>query len=82
METLGKRLHVNFLGYAHFFVSIRIYKMKDHYISVDQARYTTSIVANYLDTSKVRTSTKFHNTTLTYNIIFTKADASTSDELV
>ena len=42
---LGKRFHVNFLGYAHWFMSIRIYQLEDHSISVDQARYATSIVA-------------------------------------
>ena len=45
MDTLGKRFHVNFLGYAHWFMSIRISQMKDHSISVDQARYATSVVA-------------------------------------
>ena len=56
MDTLGNRFHVNFLGYAHWFVSIRISQMKDHYISVDQVRYTTSIVAKYLDTATVKAS--------------------------
>ena len=42
-DTLRKRFHVNFLGYAHWFMSIRISQMKDHSISVDQARYATSI---------------------------------------
>ena len=45
VDTLGKRFHVNFLGYAHWFISIRIYKLKDHSISVDKDRYATSIVA-------------------------------------
>ena len=45
VDTLGKRFHVNFLENAHWFMSIRIYQMKDHSISVDQARYVTSIVA-------------------------------------
>ena len=45
VDTLVKRFHVNFLGYAHWFRSIRIYKVKDRSISVDQARYATSIVA-------------------------------------
>ena len=44
----GKRLHVNFLEYEHCFMSIRIYQMKDHYISVGQARYATSIVEKIL----------------------------------
>ena len=35
VDNLGKRLHVNFLGYAHWFMSIIIYQMKDHSISVD-----------------------------------------------
>ena len=54
--------------------------MKDHYISVDQARYATSIVANYLYTAPVKTSKKFYKTTLPSDMIFTKADASTSGE--
>ena len=45
VDTLGKIIHVNFLGYAHWFMSIIISQIKDHYISVDQARYNTSIVA-------------------------------------
>ena len=35
VDTLGNRFHVNFLGYAHWFMSIRISQMKDHSISVD-----------------------------------------------
>ena len=42
VDTLGKIFHVNFLGYAHWLMSIRISQMKYHSISVDQARYTTS----------------------------------------
>ena len=56
--------------------------MNDHSISVDQARYATSIVAKYLDTAIVKSITKFYNTTLLYNMIFTKEDVSTSDEHV
>ena len=56
--------------------------MKDHSISVDKARYATSIVAKYLDTAKVKANTKFYNTTLSYNMIYTKYDISTSDEQV
>ena len=56
--------------------------MKDRSISVDQARYTTAIVAEYLDTDTVNTSTKFYKTTFTSDVIFTKPDASTGDEKV
>ena len=59
LDTLGKRFHVNFLGYAHWFWSIRISQMKDHSISVDQARYATSIVEKYLDTATFKASKKF-----------------------
>ena len=82
MDALGNIFHVNFLVYEHWFMSIRIYHMKDHSISVDQARYATSIVAKYLDTATVNTSTFFYNTTLTSDMIFTKADAYTSDDQV
>ena len=56
--------------------------MKYHSFSVDQARYATSIVAKYLDTAKVKASTKFYMTTFPYDMIFTKYDTSTSDEQV
>ena len=79
---LGKRSHVNFLGYAHWFMSIRISHMKDHLISLDQARYATSIVAKYLDTATVKVSTIFYKTTLPFGIMFTKADVSTRDDKV
>ena len=48
VDNLGKGSRVNLLVYAHCFMSIRIYQMKDHFISVDQARHGTSIVAKYL----------------------------------
>ena len=54
VHTLGKIFHMKFLGYSHWFMSIRIYQMRDHYIPVYQARYSISIVAKYLDTTTVR----------------------------
>ena len=69
---MGKRFHANFLGYAHWFVSIRISWMKDHSISVDQARYATSIVAKLLDNVTVKVSTKFYKTTFPDDMIFKK----------
>ena len=82
MDTLGKRLHAKFLVYAHWFMSIRMSQIKDHSISVDQSIYATSIVAKYLDTDTDMTCTKFYNTTLTSDTIFTKAGASTIDEKI
>ena len=82
VDTLGNRFHVNFLGYAHWFMSIRISQLKDHFISVDQAKYATSIVAKYLDTATVKVSTKFSKTTFPADMIFIKEDVSTSDEQV
>ena len=72
VDALGKRFHVNFLGYAHWFMSIRISQLKDHSISVDQARYATSIFAKYLDTDTVKASTKFYKKKFPADIIFTK----------
>ena len=45
VDNLGKIFNVKFLGYAHWFMSIRISQMKYHYIFVDQDRRATSIVA-------------------------------------
>ena len=72
VDTLGERFHVNFLRFAHCFMSIRISQLKDHSISVDQARYATSIVAKYLDIATVKEIKKFYKTTLPSDMIFTK----------
>ena len=63
-------------------MSTRISQMKDHFISVYQAGYATYIVVKYLDTATVKTNKKFYKTTLPCDMIFTKADAYTSDEQV
>ena len=54
LDTLGNIFHVNFLGYSHWFISIRISKLKDHYISVDQVRHAPSVVEKYLDTTTIK----------------------------
>ena len=59
VDTLENIFHVNFLGYAHWFMSIIISQLKDHSIYMDQARYATSIVVEYLDNAKVKVSKKF-----------------------
>ena len=56
--------------------------MKDHSISEDQDRYDNSIVAKYMDTATVKTSTKFYKTTMPSDVVFTKDDVSTSDEQI
>ena len=56
--------------------------MKDHSISVDQAGYATSILDKYFYTDIFKTSKKFYKTTFPSDMIFTKADAYTSDEKV
>ena len=63
-------------------MSIIISQIRDHSISVDQDVYFTFIVAKYLDTTTVNTSKKFYKITLPSDMIFTKDDASTSDEQV
>ena len=82
MNALGKRLHLQFLVYAHWFMSIRISQMRDHSISVDQDRYATYVVSKYLDTVTVNTNIKFYKTTFPSGMIFTKAYVYTSDEQV
>ena len=57
VEIFEKWFHLNFLGYAHWFMSIRISQLKDHYISVYQAIYATSIVKKYLETATVKVNT-------------------------
>ena len=69
-------------GFAHWIMSIIISQLKDHFISVDQARYATAIVAKYVDTVTVKVRNKFYRTTLPADMIFTKEDVSTSDEQV
>ena len=56
--------------------------MKYHSSSVYQSRYANSIVAKYMDTITANKSKKFYKTTLPYDMIFTKDDASNSDKKV
>ena len=56
--------------------------MKDHSILIDQSIYATSIVTKYLDTDTVKTSKKFYKTNFSSDMIFTKANASSSDDKV
>ena len=79
VDILGKIFHVKFLGYTHWFMTIRISQMKDHSIYTDQDIYYTSIVAKYLYTATVMASKKFYETTFEYDIISAKYDTSTSD---
>ena len=67
---------------AHWSISNRTSQMKDHSISVDQARYSTSVVDKYLYTATVKTSTNFYKTNLSSDMIFIKYYASTSDDQV
>ena len=54
VDTIGNIFQVNFLGNAHWFMSIRISQLKYHSISLDQAIYATPIVAKYLNTATIK----------------------------
>ena len=82
MDALGKIFHVNFLGNGHWFMSIKTSLINYYSISVDQAIYATSIVANYFDINTVRKFKRFYKTTFTSDIILTKSYKSTSDEQI
>ena len=71
---------MNFLGYTHWFMSIKKFQMRDHSISVYQAIYDTYIVAKYLDNVTFKRSTKVYKNIFSSDMIFTKDDASTSDD--
>ena len=53
-QILLQKIHVNLLVYAHWFIYIRISQIKDHYISVNQDRYATSVVTKYLYTATIK----------------------------
>ena len=75
VDIIGKRFHVNFLGCAHLFMSIRISQLKEYSISVDQYRYVAAVVSKYLDTATTKENTKYHKTTLPHDIGPPKEDA-------
>ena len=56
--------------------------MKDHFISVYQARYATYFVPKYLYNDTVNKSTNFYKTTFPSDSIFTKAYACTSNDQI
>ena len=54
VETLGNIFYMKFLGYAHWFIYIRISQLKYRFISVYQVRYATFFVADYLYTATIK----------------------------
>ena len=82
MDALGNIFRVNLLGYAHWFMSIKISQMKYHSISIYQAIYDNYISEKYLDTATVKKSKRFYKPTLPYDMIFTRADKYTSYDQV
>ena len=64
---------MNFIGYAHCFISISISQLRYHCISVDQARYATFFVAKYLDTATIKANSKFRKTNLPHDMIHSEA---------
>ena len=64
MDTIVKRLHVKILGYAQWSMCIIISQLKEHSISVDQGRYATYVVVNFLDNVTIKEILKIHKTTL------------------
>ena len=53
-------------------MSISISKRKDYSVSMYQARYAISAIVEYLDTVTIKENSKFHNTTLSDDMVFTK----------
>ena len=82
VDKLVNIFHVNFLGYAHWFMPIRISQLKDHSISVDKSRCATSIIKKYIETATIKENSKFHETTLPHEMIFTREDASNINKQV
>ena len=54
MDRLGNIFHAKLLEYSHWFMPISISQHKDHFISVDQSIYATSISENYPDTATIK----------------------------
>ena len=49
-----KYIPFELIRYAHSFIYIMISELNNHYVSVNQARYATSVVAKYLDTAVIK----------------------------
>ena len=79
VDKIGKIFHINFLEYAHWFISIRISQLKENYISVYQARYYTFVFENDLNTSTIEENAKCCETTLPHDMMFTEEYDYTSD---
>ena len=60
-------------------MSIRISKIKEYSISVDQVRYTPAVVSTYINTVTIKENSEYHNTNLPHDMVFSKEDISSSD---
>ena len=69
VDTIENIFHVNFLGYAHWFMYIKKPIPKDNSILLYQAIYATFVVVKYLDTSTIKQYSKLCKTTLPHDMI-------------
>ena len=72
VDTLRNIFHVNFLENEYWFISIQISQLKGYYISVDKYSYASCFFVNCIDTVTLKENSKFRNTTLPHDMIFTK----------
>ncbi|MGH7954439.1 MAG: reverse transcriptase domain-containing protein [Gloeomargaritales cyanobacterium] len=78
-KELSQRFKAEFLGQAHWFLSLRITQAADFSITVDQSRYAKAITRRYTDQLNTHLFSKY-NRTLPPNWIASKEDCSITNQ--
>ena len=77
----GTRFNIEFQGLAHWYLASRISQDKDFNITLDQSRYSKSIVKRYLMPAGIKKIDRAVNTILPSDFVPTKNDCAETVEL-
>ena len=81
-ESLTSLIDIKYLGQAHWYLSTRISQGQDFTITIDQSRYSHSIVQRFLDVAGDKKVLKHHSCPLPQDCMPSIDDCSKSLEIV
>ena len=79
-KSLSDRFEVGFMGYAHWFLSLRISQDKNYNITVDQDRYARMLTRRHLGDVVIESKARKHDRTLPDGFVASKQDESKTEE--
>ncbi len=71
---------MEFLGQAHWYLSVRIHQDADFNFTLDQARYCKAIVNRFLEKASAKKKPRFHSTIFSSEFVPSAEDCSKDEK--